>query len=169
MVHLERNLLAKLPAKEKNTAAIHIKQIYNAPDKETALKITKMIIDKYQNKYPGFTNLLEESVEGTLTYYGFPEKYRKKIRTTNLIDGVVNKKLKQRSKVINIFPTKKSCLRFICAIMMEIDEEWKTSNRKYIDIKEEASSMKAEDKEFLDQLKILTNKKEVKENEPVHF
>lgn len=172
MVHFERNLLSKIPSKERNTAALYIKQIYNAPDKEMAMKIAEMISNKYQTKYPRFSKLLNESVEETLSFYGFPEKHRKKIRTTNLIEGVINKKLKQRSKIINIFPNKESCLRLMSTILMEIDEEWRTSNRKYMEIEEDKKSLKSEDNEFLTKIKNLKNKKEEEEkkikNEMVH-
>ena len=42
-----------------------------------------------------------------------PDIHQRKIRTTNLIEGVLNKALKQRSKVIFDIPQPGSCLK-IC-------------------------------------------------------
>ena len=42
--------------------------------------------------------MLQEELEFTLTYLTYPTHHRRKIRTTNLIEGVINRDLKQRSK-----------------------------------------------------------------------
>ncbi|MCK4666975.1 hypothetical protein KAU33_09510 [Candidatus Dependentiae bacterium] len=57
------------------------------------------------------------------------------------------------------------------AILMEIDEEWRTSNRQYMDINEDRHTVKKEGNEFLTKIKNLNNKKEEKEkieNEMIH-
>jgi len=95
-----------------------------------------LIAEKYQNSYPKVIRLLEESLESTLTYLSFPVSHWRKIRTTNLIEGALNKDLKQRSRVVGIFPNKASCLRYSCLRLMEIDEEWQTG-RRYINMPEE--------------------------------
>lgn len=48
----------------------------------------------------------------------------------------MNKALKQRSKVIGIFPNRESCLIYACCILMEIDEDWQIG-RKYMQMPEE--------------------------------
>lgn len=73
-----------------------------------ATAIARLIAEKYQNSYPKVSRLLEESLESTLTYLSFPASHWRKIRTTNLIEGVINKDLKQRSRVVGIFPNKAS-------------------------------------------------------------
>ncbi|MDD4765864.1 MAG: transposase, partial [Atribacterota bacterium] len=72
----------------------------------------------------------------TLTYLGYSKHHRRKIRTTNLIEGVINKDLKQRSKVVGIFPNQESCMRYVCMRLMEIDEQWQTG-RRYMKINKE--------------------------------
>lgn len=92
-----------------------------------------MITQKYQDSYPKASQMFEEELEFALTYLDYPDHHRRKIRTTNLIEGIINKDLKQRSKVIGIFPNKESFLRYICLRPMEIDGEWQTG-RRYIRI-----------------------------------
>ena len=58
--------------------------------------------------------MLEEELEFTLTYLAYPKHHRRKIRTTNLIEGVINKDLKQRSRVVGIFPSQESYMRYAC-------------------------------------------------------
>jgi len=122
--HFMRNNLSKVPCKERTILAAYLKQIYASPNKQMATSIARLIAEKYQNSYPKVIRLLEESLESTLTYLSFPVSHWRKIRTTNLIEGALNKDLKQRSRVVGIFPNKASCLRYSCLRLMEIDEEW---------------------------------------------
>lgn len=101
-----------------------------------ATSIARLIAEKYQNSYPKVSRLLEESLESTLTYLSFPASHWRKIRTTNLIEGILNKDLKQRSRVVGIFPNKASCLRYTSLRLMEIDEKWQTG-RRYMNMPEE--------------------------------
>ncbi len=75
-------------------------------------------------------------MESTLAYLAYSVHHWRKIRTTNLIEGVLNKDLKQRSEIIGILPNKESCLRYIYLRLMEIDEEWQTG-RRYMKMPEE--------------------------------
>jgi len=134
--HFMRNNLSKVPCKERTILAAYLKQIYASPNKQMATSIARLIAEKYQNSYPKVIRLLEESLESTLTYLSFPVSHWRKIRTTNLIEGALNKDLKQRSRVVGIFPNKASCLRYSCLRLMEIDEEWQTG-RRYMNMPEE--------------------------------
>ena len=155
MVHFERNLLSKVPAKERKLLSKYIKQIYNSPDKNMALKIAKIISDKYRNTYPRLSKLLDENVEETLTFYSYLENHHRKIRTTNLIEGTLNSMLKRRSRVVGIFPNKKSCIRYACSLLMEIDEEWQT-NRRYMRMLKEDENLD-DDKYFMKEINDIRN------------
>jgi transposase-like protein len=139
MVHWERNLLFRIPAKERKELARYIKQIYTSPNKKMAFDVAQLIATFYQDRYPRVSLFLEEELEGTLTFFDYPDIHQRKIRTTNLIEGVLNKALKQRSKVIGIFPNRESCLRYACLRLMEIDEDWQTG-RKYMKMIEDEDS-----------------------------
>jgi putative transposase len=134
--HFMRNNLSKVPYRERPRLASYLKQIYASPNKPMATSIARLIAEKYQNSYPKVSRLLEESLESTLTYLSFPASHWLKIRTTNLIEGVLNKDLKQRSKVVGIFPDKASCLRYASLRLMEIDENWQTG-RRYMKLPED--------------------------------
>jgi len=153
--HFMRNNLAKVPYRERTKLAAYLKQIYASPNKQMATAIARLIAEKYQNSYPKVSRLLEESLESTLTYLSFPASHWRKIRTTNLIEGIINKDLKQRSRVVGIFPDKASCLRYACLRLMEIDERWQTG-RKYMKIPEDDQKTDTSDT-------LLKEIKEIKE------
>jgi len=142
--HFMRNVLSYVPYKEKTKLACYLKQIFNSPHREMAATIAQMIAKKYQMSYHKVSQMLEEELEFTLTYLAYPTHHQHKIRTTNLIEGVINKNLKQRSKVIGIFPNQESCLRYVCLRLMEIDEEWQTG-RRYMKIIKEGQNLEKDD------------------------
>ncbi len=142
--HFMRNVLSHVPYKEKTQLADYLKQIFNSPSREMATTVAKMIAQNYQQSYTKVSQMLEEELEFTLTYLGYPEPHWRKIRTTNLIEGVINKDLKQRSKVVGIFPNQQSCLRYVCLRLMEIDEEWQTG-RRYMKITKEDQDSEEDD------------------------
>jgi transposase-like protein len=134
--HFMRNVLSCVPYKEKAKLADYLKQIFDSPNRQMAATRAKMIAKKYQTSYHKVSQMLEEELEFTLTYLNYSKHHRRKIRTTNLIEGVINKDLKQRSKVVGIFPNQQSCMRYVCMRLMEIDEQWQTG-RRYMKINKE--------------------------------
>jgi putative transposase len=57
-----------------------------------------------------------------------------KLRTSNLAERA-NKEIKRRTKVVGIFPNGDSCLRFVTAILVEMDEDW-GQGRGYLNMSE---------------------------------
>jgi transposase-like protein len=52
---------------------------------------------------------------------------------TNVLERL-NKEIKRRSNVVGIFPTSKSTLRLIGALLLEQDEEWSIAERRYFSV-----------------------------------
>ena len=151
--HFMRNVLSNVPYKEKTKLAEYLKQIFNSPNRQMATTIAKMIAKKYQTSYHKVSGMLQEELEFTLTYLNYSKHHRRKIRTTNLIEGVINKDLKQRSKVVGIFPNQESCMRYVCMRLMEIDEQWQTG-RRYMKINKE-DQFSQEDDPLLEEIKQM--------------
>ncbi len=151
--HFMRNVLSNVPYKEKTKLAEYLKQIFNSPNRQMAATIAKMIAKKYQSSYHKVSGMLQEELEFTLTYLDYSKHHRRKIRTTNLIEGVINKDLKQRSKVVGIFPNQESCMRYVCMRLMEIDEQWQTG-RRYMKINKE-DQFTQEDDPLLEEIKEM--------------
>lgn len=79
------------------------------------------------NSYRGVVGaLLEEAEADALTYLDFPAEHRRRIRTNNVQERV-NREMRRRSRVVQVFPSAESMLRLVGA---EQDEDW--SSRRYI-------------------------------------
>lgn len=68
--------------------------------------------------------------EETLSCFHFPERHRRRIRTTNGLERV-NQEIKRRTRVVRIFPNPESCLRLVTALLKEWHEDW-ISGRRYM-------------------------------------
>lgn len=108
--------------------------VFQAPNKETARKLANTLIDTYQDKAPNAMDCLENGLDGGLSVLQLPERYRKRLRTTNLAERM-NEEIRRRERVIRIFPSEKAAQRLIGALLADIYEEWQAGIR-YFDMSE---------------------------------
>lgn len=131
-VHFMRNFMSKLAKGELSEGVALLQDLFAAPTKDAALERLKPLQEflRKQKKEQIF-EWLEENIEDTLAVYALPEKHRKKMRSTNMLERH-NEELKRRSRVIRIFPNEQSCLRILSAICQETSEAW--CGRRYLDM-----------------------------------
>jgi putative transposase len=77
---------------------------------------------------------LEAGFDDATAVLVLPERYRKRLRTTNGIERL-NEEIRRRERVIRIFPNRESVVRLIGALLMEMDEKW-SSGKRYLDMTE---------------------------------
>lgn len=97
-----------------------------------ARKIRDQIIEKYEEKAPKATELLDAAFDDITAILMMPLKYRKRLRTTNGVERL-NEEIRRRERVIRIFPNEDSVIRLMGALLMEQDEKWSTG-RKYFEM-----------------------------------
>ncbi|WP_188818201.1 transposase, partial [Calditerricola satsumensis] len=90
--------------------------------------------EAYEEKAPKAMAILEAGFEDPTAVLALPEKYRRRLRTTNAARRL-NEEIRRRERVIRIFPNRNSALRLLGALLMEIDEKW-ASGKKYLDMTE---------------------------------
>ncbi len=122
------------PNSLKDEVHSHLQAILEAPDEETA----RMLLDKttsfYEDKAPKAMSTLEAHFYNASAVLLLPEKYRKRLRTTNSIERL-NEEIGRRERVIRISPNKESVIRLLGTRLMEQDEKW-TTGKKYFDMEE---------------------------------
>ncbi|MCS3917251.1 transposase-like protein [Caldanaerobacter subterraneus subsp. tengcongensis MB4] len=126
-----------------------MKAYFEAPDPRTARMLLNQVLDEYRDKAPKAMEILEEGFEDAIAVLELPEPYRRRLRTTNMLERL-NEEIRRRERVIRIFPSRESGIRLIGALLMEQDEKW-ASGRKYLDMTEyfewqKEISKKAKDK-----------------------
>jgi putative transposase len=134
-VHYARNLLGMVGTKKRKEFAAELRAAFAATSREQALRIASEIADLWRRKsHEKVAEHLEEHLEECLACLSFPESHRRRIRTTNGLERF-NQELKRRTRVVRIFPHRRSCLRLVTALAVEQSEEWLTG-RRYLDIEE---------------------------------
>ncbi len=136
-VHFMRNLLATVPQSAREAIAAIVRTIFAQPDHASALAQLKKVADGLRSRFPKAAALLEEAAEDILAYRHVPLEHQRQLHSTNPLERL-NKEIKRRSNVVGIFPTPKSVLRLVGAILMEQDDEWTVAERRYFS----AESMK---------------------------
>ncbi|HAE62532.1 MAG TPA: IS256 family transposase [Eubacteriaceae bacterium] len=132
--HFSRNVLDKAPKSQQPLVKQYLKSIYNAINLSEARKLMNEALTSFESTAPKAMKILEDGFEDVMAVMSLPEKYRKRLRTTNSIERL-NEEIRRRDRVIRIYPNEASALRLLGALLMEQDEKWATG-RKYFDMDE---------------------------------
>ena len=143
--HMSQNAQHYAPKKHmREEIAFAMRNIFNSPSVETAEAMVKHTVEQFEKSAPEFVKWLEGNISEGLTCLSFPQKHRKKIRTSNGMERV-NREVKRRTRVAVLFPNDASALRLVTAVLVEIHEEWITG-RQYLDMEELSSFTTAQSK-----------------------
>ena len=122
--HLQQNAVQYVPKKDlRGEVAEDIRSIFNAPDRKTAEVYLRERVEKYANLAPRLSDWMEINIPEGFTVFSFPKAQQKRLRTSNYMERL-SQEIKQRTRVVRVFPNENSCLRLVSAILMEFSEEW---------------------------------------------
>jgi putative transposase len=129
-IHFMRNILSRVPARDKKRFAGKLKQIWLQPDRKSALRLARLFIAEFRQNHPEAVETLREGLEDSLQFYAFEEFDSKKISSTNMQENL-HKQIRRRSRVVGVFPSADSYLRLVTSYLIEYSEDWLTA-RSYI-------------------------------------
>ena len=129
--HLQQNAQAYIPkVSMRQEVADDIRYIYNSRNRPEADMRLNEIVEKYSQSAPDLARWMENAIPEGLTILAFPEKIRRRLRTSNMCE-TLNSQIKRRTRVAGLFPNEASILRLVSAILMDISEEWE-SGKTYL-------------------------------------
>jgi putative transposase len=102
-VHLMRNVLGHTPSKLKAEVAEGMKAVLYSRNKDEARVQLNAFISQFESKAAKAVQCLEGGFEDATAVFALPEKYRKRLRTTNMQERL-NEEVRRRERVIRIFP-----------------------------------------------------------------
>jgi len=103
-------------------------------DNKTARLLFSKTVEDYQDRAPKAMKTLETGFDDATAVLILPEKYRKRLRTSNAMERLIEE-VRRRERVIRIFPNRESLTRLLGALLIEFDEKW-ASGRRYLDMAE---------------------------------
>jgi putative transposase len=122
-VHFLRNAVDHLPRKRDDDCLRELRWIYDRRDLKEAHQDLAAWLSKWQEKYPKLCDWVEENIEETFTFYSFPVQHHKHLKSTNMLERLMEE-IKRRTHVVRIFPNTDSCLRLLRALAVEMHENW---------------------------------------------
>jgi len=126
--HYQRNAASNVPRRDRGEVHEQLRDVFAAPNGKAAHRRAERMIERWSSRVPAFAEWLEETIEQTLTVFQLPKGHRVRLRTTNNLEKF-HQEVKRRTRVVRIFPNRRSCLRLVSALAMEQSEEWLTGPR----------------------------------------
>ncbi|GAF73507.1 unnamed protein product [marine sediment metagenome] len=143
-VHFMRNVLGHTSRRHQKAMITGLKKILGAYDRLDAKKAFEDLAEELTGKADSALQVLEEGLEDALAVLGLPEKYRRRMKSTNMQERLIQE-IRRRERVIRIFPNEASALRLIGALLAEKHETWSTG-KKYFDMTEYLEVLEEEEK-----------------------
>lgn len=125
-VHVAKNVLAKVPRKDKKQVADDLRSIFYASSKEKSLDFFKAFKEKWQRHHPSAVQTLDRSIDSCLTFFSFPEEEWISLRTTNIIERL-NKEFKRRTKSMEIVAGENACYKLLAFISLKMELAWRSN------------------------------------------
>ena len=120
-VHLLRNILSKVRAKDRPEAADDFAAIARQRDMESGKAAMASFVAKWRLRYPRLAIWAEEA-ENVLTFYEFPEGLRKLVYTNNRIESF-NKQIKRMVKKQIQFVTEEALEKRIVSMFLHYNDD----------------------------------------------
>jgi putative transposase len=110
-----------------------LKAIHASEDIVAAREKAVRVIEKLRaSRLTRAAELAEAAVEGTLTYYAFPEEHWRRVRTNNPLERIL-REIRRRTRVVGAFPDGQSALNLAAARLRHIaGTAWST--KRYLNI-----------------------------------
>lgn len=131
--HLAQNAVQHCPsAKARGEMGGRLREVFDAKDRPAAEQALKGVVDHFAESAPKLAAWMEANVPEGLTCFLLPANQRKKLRTSNGIERPIQQELRRRTVKVRVFPNVESLLRLASAILVEIDDEWTSSTKRYL-------------------------------------
>jgi transposase-like protein len=129
-VHFMRNLLAHIPHADKSVVAALVRTIFAQPSRQTAGQQLAEVARLMQPRWPKATELLLAAEDDVLAYLTFPKEHWTRLYSTNVLERL-NREIKRRTDVVQVFPTDGATLRLVGAVLLEVADEWAVERRYF--------------------------------------
>jgi putative transposase len=131
--HFMRNILAHIPKMDKALVAALIRTIFAQPDRQAAGAQLQQVAQAMAERWPQAAQLLVDAEADILAYMASPQPHWTRIYSTNPLERL-NKEVKRRSKVVEVFPDGPATIRLVGAVLLEIDDQWQAATRRYFSL-----------------------------------
>jgi putative transposase len=130
-VHFLRNVFTVINKDAGEMVAATIRTIFAQSSGETVSTQLDSVADMLGKQFPKVKDMLLEAKDDLTTFAAFPERHWKKIQSTNPLERI-NREVKRRTDVVQVFPNDDALLRLVTAALFELHDEWIAFPRRYL-------------------------------------
>lgn len=123
LVHVMRNISAKMRVDDRQKALDEFEQIHTQSNKEMAVQVLHEFYQNWGKAYKNVVRDLRQVEPDLLTFYNYPPAIRASIYSTNMIESF-NNRLKRKTKPKTEFPTEQSLATFIGVQAMDYNDRY---------------------------------------------
>ena len=124
IAHPMRSAAGNAPTRQKKGAVLGIlKAVFAERDPDLVRKLHRLATARIEGFCPKATEVLEEAEADAPAHLDFPHEHHVRLRTDDVQERA-NRELKRRSRVVQVFPSRKALIRMMGAVFSEMDEDW---------------------------------------------
>jgi transposase-like protein len=129
-VHFARNILARVPKGHQDVVAAALRTVFVHPNPDEIAAAWDRTADMFARQFPKVKELMDTAKTDVLAFSAFPPDHWRKIWSNNPLERV-NKEIKRRTNVVQIFPNNAAIVRLVGAVLAEQHDDWAT-HRHYL-------------------------------------
>lgn len=130
-VHKIRNVLDKLPKRLQARAKLMLREIMQAPDRQSADEGIERFVDEFQARYPKAAECLTGDRETLLTFFDFPAEHWIHLRTTNPVEPPFAT-VKARTRQTKGAGSRMAGLALAFKLALAAQERWRRVNAPHL-------------------------------------
>ena len=129
-VHFARNVLSRVPKGHQDVVAAALRTVFVHPNKIEIAAAWDRTADMLAGQFPKVKDLMDTAKSDVLAFTAFPVDHWRKIWSNNPLERL-NKEIKRRTNVVQIFPNDAAIIRLVGAVLAEQHDDWAT-HRHYL-------------------------------------
>jgi len=126
--HFRRNVIDQTPPPLRDRMHDRLDSILTASAPAPAREALHATMEALGGDGDAALDVLETGFDDATAVLTLPPKYRRRLRTTNMVERLIEE-IRRRERVVRIFPTMDAARRLIGARCAEQHEEWSTGRR----------------------------------------
>ena len=130
-VHFARNITSRLGSARSKPVNALVSTIFAQTSQEAVAAQYKHVIDALRDPFPEIAQMLIDAEPDLTAFAAFPREHWTKIWSNNPIERL-NREIKRRADVVQVFPNSESVTRLIGSVLLEQHEEWQYGERRYL-------------------------------------
>ena len=132
-VHFMRNVGSAVSSKQVPPVMAAVKTIFAHTEPDAVAAQWDNVADTLAGSFPKVAVMMRDAKADVLAFRVFPKAHWQKIWSNNPIERL-NKEIKRRADVVEIFPNPAAFLRLATAVVIEAHDEWQVTRRYVSDV-----------------------------------